>query len=289
MAGKKQKHLTVQRSVKGNGEQVLNLGHGVKVRLSQQGGIAVVTVQGPDDICTISGADMDRSKTRKIPPVSREDALRMMKERDWKIVLSSPFYQTKLTMIRNKNTKRKEVRELVAEVTNYMVGVALENVPTREVKIKTPVCETMGLEIACEIILITVLRAGDAMVWPAANTAVPTAKIGVLGMYRDPVLIEAVDYYNKLPEDIGDAMVLIMDPMLASAASAIDAIESAKQAGAKSISYLCLFAAPEGIKALYDAHPDIKLYVGALDDGLNEHCYIVPGAGDMGDRLFGTK
>ena len=188
------------------------------------------------------------------------------------VIMDHPLIQHKLTIMRDKNTGTKEFRELVGEVEiETPVAVAKTNVIS-------------GRKLA----FCPILRAGLGMV-DGVMRMVPAAKIGHIGMYRDPETHMPVEYYCKLPSDIGERDVIVLDPMLATGGSAIDAISQIKNKGAKSVRFMCIIAAPEGLAALQEAHPDVQIYIGAVDEKLNEHKYIVPGLGDAGDRIFGTK
>lgn len=200
-----------------------------------------------------------------------------------------PLIQHKTTILRQTTTTNKEFRELVEEITMLMCFEALRDLPLEEVEIETPIKKTkqkmiMGKDIA----IVPILRAGLGMVNGMLNL-VPSAKVGHIGMYRDEETMLPHEYYCKLPPDIDKRLIVVVDPMLATGGSAIDAISQIKSYGGKQIKFLCLIAAPEGIKALSEAHPDIEIYCANVDEGLNEKCYIVPGLGDAGDRIFGTK
>lgn len=204
-------------------------------------------------------------------------------------VLDHPLIQHKLTYIRDKNTGTKEFRELVDEVATLMAFEITRNLALQVKTIETPVMETNAKVLAGKKIgLIPILRAGLGMVDGMLNL-IPAAKVGHVGLYRDPETLEPVEYYIKLPSDISERELIVLDPMLATGGSADDAIRSLKKRGAKNIQLMCLVAAPEGIERVQKEHPDVDIYLGALDDGLDEKGYIVPGLGDAGDRLFGTK
>ncbi len=205
------------------------------------------------------------------------------------IKFDHPLIQHKTTILRQTTTTNKEFRELVEEITMLMCFEALRDLPLEEVEIETPIKKTkqkmiMGKDIA----IVPILRAGLGMVNGMLNL-VPSAKVGHIGMYRDEETMLPHEYYCKLPPDIDKRLIVVVDPMLATGGSAIDAITQIKSYGGKQIKFLCLIAAPEGIKALSEAHPDIEIYCANVDEGLNEKCYIVPGLGDAGDRIFGTK
>ena len=200
-----------------------------------------------------------------------------------------PLVQHKISMIRDKNTTTKDFRELVEEIAMLMAYEATRDLKLEEVEIETPICTTKTNVVAGRSIgIIPILRAGLGMVNGILNL-VPNAKIGHIGLYRDPETFMPVEYYCKLPVDAIERELYVVDPMLATGGSAIDAINSLKTRGVKDIKFLCLIAAPEGIEALQTAHPDVDIYVASVDERLNDHKYIIPGLGDAGDRLFGTK
>ena len=203
--------------------------------------------------------------------------------------MDHPLIQHKLTIMRDKNTGTKEFRELVGEIGMLMCYEATRDLPLKEVEIETPVAVAKTKVISGrKLAFVPILRAGLGMV-DGVMRMVPAAKIGHIGMYRDPETHMPVEYYCKLPSDIGERDVIVLDPMLATGGSAIDAIAQIKSKGAKSVRFMCIIAAPEGLAALQEAHPDVQIYIGAVDEKLNEHKYIVPGLGDAGDRIFGTK
>ena len=205
------------------------------------------------------------------------------------VIMDHPLIQHKLTIMRDKNTGTKEFRELVGEIGMLMCYEATRDLPLKEVEIETPVAVAKTKVISGrKLAFVPILRAGLGMV-DGVMRMVPAAKIGHIGMYRDPETHMPVEYYCKLPSDIGERDVIVLDPMLATGGSAIDAITQIKAKGAKSVRFMCIIAAPEGVKKLQEAHPDVEVYIGALDEKLNEHGYIVPGLGDAGDRIFGTK
>lgn len=204
-------------------------------------------------------------------------------------VLDHPLIQHKLTYIRDKNTGTKEFRELVDEVAMLMAFEITRDLPLQEKTIETPVTEATTYVLSGKKIgLIPILRAGLGMVDGMLNL-LPAARVGHVGLYRDPETLLPVEYYIKLPKDISERELIVMDPMLATGGSANDAIHSLKKRGAKNVRLMCLVAAPEGIALIQKEHPDVDIYLGALDERLDEHGYIVPGLGDAGDRLFGTK
>ncbi|WLV24194.1 uracil phosphoribosyltransferase [Aciduricibacillus chroicocephali] len=205
------------------------------------------------------------------------------------VVLDHPLIQHKLTYIRDKNTGTKELRELVDEVAMLMAFEITRDLPLTDITVETPIQQAKTKVLAGKKIgLIPILRAGLGMVDGMLNL-IPAAKVGHVGLYRDPETLKPVEYYIKLPSDISERELIVIDPMLATGGSANDAIESLKKRGAKKIRLMCLVAAPEGVELIEKNHPDVDIYLGALDEGLNDHGYIVPGIGDAGDRLFGTK
>ena len=204
-------------------------------------------------------------------------------------VLEHPLLQHKLSILRDKDTGVKEFREIVGEISALMCYEATRSLPTKEVEVETPIAKAKVRVLAGKkMAIVPILRAGLGMVDSMINL-VPSAKVGHIGLYRDPATLAPVEYYCKLPADIEERDVFVVDPMLATGGSAVDAISQLKAHGCKNIRFLCIIAAPEGLKALQDAHPDVDIVVGALDDHLNEIGYIVPGLGDAGDRIFGTK
>lgn len=204
-------------------------------------------------------------------------------------ICDHPLIQHKLTYIRDKNTTTKDFRELVDEVATLMAYEITRNIPLESITVKTPVAETEGKIISGRMLgLIPILRAGLGMV-DGILKLLPAAKVGHIGLYRDPVSLQPVEYYVKLPTDVTERELIVIDPMLATGGSAIAAIDVLKKRNCTQIKLMCLIAAPEGVQAIQEAHPDIDLYVAAIDDHLDDHGYIVPGLGDAGDRLFGTK
>ena len=197
--------------------------------------------------------------------------------------------QHKLTIMRDKNTGSKDFRELLNEISLLMGYEVTRDIPLEDVEIETPLCKMMAKEVSGrKLAIVPILRAGMGMV-EGLQTLVPVAKVGHIGLYRNEETHNPVVYYCKLPEDIQDRMVIVTDPMLATGGSACDAITMLKERGCTNIRLMCLVAVPEGIKRVQDAHPDVDIYVAAVDDHLNENAYIVPGLGDAGDRIFGTK
>ena len=204
-------------------------------------------------------------------------------------VFNHPLIQHKTTLLRRTDTTNKEFRESVEEITMLMCYEALRDLPLEDVEIETPIQKTVQKVIAGEkIAVVPILRAGIGMVGGMLNL-VPTAKVGHIGMYRDETTMQPQEYYCKLPQDIDKRLIVVVDPMLATGGSAIDAISQIKSYGGTNIKFLCIIAAPEGIEGLTKAHPDVQIYCANVDEGLNENCYIVPGLGDAGDRIFGTK
>lgn len=204
-------------------------------------------------------------------------------------VMDHPLIQHKLTLIREKSTGAKEFRELVKEVSMLMGYEVTRNLQLEEIEIETPICKAKSNVISGRKLgIVPILRAGLGMV-DGFLSLLPLAKVGHVGLYRDPETLKPVEYYCKLPTDVEERELLVLDPMLATGGSASAAIQFLKDRGAKNIKLVSLISCPEGIKAVEDDHPDIEIYVGAVDEKLNEHAYIVPGLGDAGDRLFGTK
>ena len=205
------------------------------------------------------------------------------------MVFDHPLIQHKVAMMRDKNTSSKEFRDLAREVAMLMAYEVTRDLPTKDVDIETPICPTTVKMLAgMDVAIVPILRAGLGFV-DGMLEIIPNAKVGHVGLYRDPETKEPVEYYCKLPDDIDKRKVIIVDPMLATGGSAVAAVDFVKQRGAKDISFMCLIAAPEGIGVLSQAHPDVDIYIAAKDNCLNEKAYIVPGLGDAGDRIFGTK
>lgn len=204
-------------------------------------------------------------------------------------VFDHPLIQHKVAMIRDKNTTTKDFRQLVKEIAMLMTFESTRDLALEEVEIETPICKTtvkqlQGLDVA----IVPILRAGLGMV-DGVLEIMPNAKVGHVGLYRDPETHEPVEYYCKMPEDIDKRKIYVVDPMLATGGSAVAAIDFVKARGGKNITFMCLIAAPEGIEELQKKHPDVDIYIAAKDEKLNENAYIVPGLGDAGDRIFGTK
>lgn len=205
------------------------------------------------------------------------------------IITNHPLIQHKLTLLRDKNTGSKEFRILVGEISMLMCFEATRDLPLKEVEIETPVAMVKAKVISGKkLAFVPILRAGLGMV-DGVLTLVPSARVGHIGLYRDPETLMPVEYYCKLPADISEREVIVLDPMLATGGSAIDAITQIKKRNPKSIKFMGIIAAPEGLKALENAHPDVDIFIASLDEKLNDHGYIVPGLGDAGDRIFGTK
>ncbi len=204
-------------------------------------------------------------------------------------VLDHPLLQHKLSVIRDKDTSVKEFREIISEIATLMCYEATRDLPVEEVKVETPVATAKAYKIAGKkMAIVPILRAGLGMV-DGVLQLVPSVKVGHIGLYRDPETLEPVKYYCKLPKDISERDVIIVDPMLATGGSATAAIGFLKEYKCRSIKLMCIIAAPEGVKRIRTDHPDVDLYVAAVDEKLNSHGYIVPGLGDAGDRIFGTK
>jgi uracil phosphoribosyltransferase len=204
------------------------------------------------------------------------------------VVVDHPLIRHKVTMLRNTETGNKEFRELVEEVAMLICFEATRDLPTVESEVETPICKTKGQIIEKKLGIVPVLRAGIGMV-EGMLKLMPTAKVGHIGMYRDPDTLQPVEYYCKLPKDSQDREIFVIDPMLATGGTASAAIGYLKAQGVKQIKLLCLIAAPEGVSKIQRDHPDVAIYTAAYDERLNSHGYIVPGLGDAGDRLFGTK
>lgn len=205
------------------------------------------------------------------------------------IIMDHPLIKHKISRLRDKNTGTNEFRTLVGEIAMLMGFEALRDLPTEEVEIETPLETTMQPVIAGKkMAIVPILRAGLGMV-DGVLSLVPSAKIGHIGLYRDPQTHEPHEYYCKLPEPIDQRTILVVDPMLATGGSGADAISMIKQHGGKNIKFMCIIAAPEGVEKLHREHPDVQIYIGALDRELDANAYICPGLGDAGDRIFGTK
>ena len=205
------------------------------------------------------------------------------------VIMDHPLVQHKVSLLRNKNTGTKEFKELVSELATLLCYEATRDLPTEEVEIETPIAVAKTHILSGrKLALVPILRAGLGMV-DGMLVLLPAAKVGHIGMYRNEETLEPVEYYCKLPQDIAEREVIVLDPMLATGGSAIDAVTQIKKRGVKSIKFIGIIGAPEGLAKLQAAHPDVDIYLAALDDHLNENGYIVPGLGDAGDRIFGTK
>jgi len=205
------------------------------------------------------------------------------------IVMDHPLIQHKITLIRDKKTKLKEFRELVDELSNLMAFEVTREIELEEIEIETPITKTRSNIISGkQLAVVAILRAGLGMV-EGILKLIPSAKVGHIGMYRDPKTLLPCEYYAKLPSDISERKVIVVDPMLATGGTAVACIEYLKKKGALDIKFVCLISAREGIQKIQKSHPDVKIYAAAVDEKLNSHGYIVPGLGDAGDRLYGTK
>lgn len=204
-------------------------------------------------------------------------------------VMDHPLIQHKIGIIRRKETGSRDFRGLVCEIAALMCYEATRNLKLKEVEIETPICPTTVRELSGKkLAVVPILRAGLGMV-DGMLDMIPAAKVGHIGLYRDPDTFEPVEYYCKLPADCSEREVFVVDPMLATGGSSTAAIQMLKDKGVKKITFMCIIAAPEGVKKMQETHPDVDMYIGALDERLNEHAYIIPGLGDAGDRIFGTK
>lgn len=205
------------------------------------------------------------------------------------MIMDHPVIQHKIGIIRRKETGSRDFRAMIGEIAMYMCYEATRDLKLQDVEIETPIAKTTVKELSGKkLAVVPILRAGLGMV-DGMLAMTPAAKVGHIGLYRDPETLKPVEYYCKLPADCDEREVFVVDPMLATGGSAVAAIQMLKDKGCKSIRFMCIIAAPEGIEAMKKAHPDVDMYIGALDDHLNEHGYIVPGLGDAGDRIFGTK
>lgn len=205
------------------------------------------------------------------------------------VVMDHPLIQHKIGYIRRIDTGTKDFRQTIAEIANLICYEATRDLKLKDVEIETPICKTTVKELAGKkLAIVPILRAGLGMV-DGMLELIPAAKVGHIGLYRDPKTLEPVEYYCKLPEDCANREVFVVDPMLATGGSSVAAIKLLKEKGCKSIHFMCIIAAPEGVQRMQKEHPDVDIYIGALDERLNEHGYIIPGLGDAGDRIFGTK
>ena len=205
------------------------------------------------------------------------------------VVMDHPLIQHKIGYIRRTDTGTKDFRETIAEIANLICYEATRDLKLKDVEIETPICKTTVKELAGKkLAVVPILRAGLGMV-DGVLQLVPAAKVGHIGLYRDPETLEPVEYYCKLPADCAQREVFVVDPMLATGGSSVAAIKLLKDRGCKNIHFMCIIAAPEGVERMNKEHPDVDIYIGSLDEKLNEHGYIVPGLGDAGDRIFGTK
>lgn len=203
-------------------------------------------------------------------------------------VFDHPLIKHKLTIMRKKETGTKDFRQNLDEIGGLMVYEVTRDLPLNKIPIETPLCQTIGYEMAKDVVIVPILRAGLGVVNGIQNL-IPTARIAHIGMYRDEETLEPHPYFEKYPSNMDEAAVIIVDPMLATGGSSVAAIDMVKKQGATSIKLVCLVGAPEGVKVVEEAHPDVDIYLASLDDHLNEKGYIVPGLGDAGDRIFGTK
>lgn len=202
-------------------------------------------------------------------------------------IMTHPLIMHKITMLRSTDTENKDFRQLTYEIALLMGYEATKNLPVVNCEVVTPVAKCTGKIIEKQVALVPILRAGLGMV-DALLDLIPASKVGHIGLYRDHSTLKPVEYYCKLPTDVENRQVIVLDPMLATGGSSIAAIDVIKRYGVKNIKLMCIIAAPEGVKAMQEAHPDVEMYIGALDEKLNENGYIVPGLGDAGDRIFGT-
>lgn len=204
-------------------------------------------------------------------------------------VMDHPLIQHKVGIIRREEVGSKDFRQMISEIAMLMCYESTRNLKLQDVKIKTPICETTVKELAGKkLAVVPILRAGLGMV-EGMLAMIPAAKVGHIGLYRDPETLEPVEYYCKLPSDCNEREVYMVDPMLATGGSCVAAIQMLKEKGVKNIHFMCIIASPEGVERLQKEHPDVDIYIAALDEKLNDHGYIVPGLGDAGDRIFGTK
>lgn len=205
------------------------------------------------------------------------------------VIMDHPLIQHKIGLIRRKDTGTKDFRQTISEIAMLICYEATRDLQLDDVEIETPICKTTVKTLrGKKMAIVPILRAGLGMV-DGMLELIPAAKVGHIGLYRDPQTLKPVEYYCKLPADCAEREVFVVDPMLATGGSSVAAIRMLKEKGCKNIHFMCIIAAPDGIKAMQEAHPDVDMYIGALDEKLNDHGYIVPGLGDAGDRIFGTK
>lgn len=205
------------------------------------------------------------------------------------VVMDHPLIQHKIGVIRRTETGSRDFRAMIGEIASLITYEATKDLKLQDVEVDTPICKTVVKELAGKkMAIIPILRAGLGMV-DGLLAMIPSAKVGHIGLYRNEETLEPVEYYCKIPQDCDERDVFVVDPMLATGGSAVEAIQMLKNRGVRNMRFLCIIAAPEGVKKLQEAHPDVDIYIGALDDHLNEDGYIVPGLGDAGDRIFGTK
>ena len=205
------------------------------------------------------------------------------------VIMDHPLIQHKIGYIRRTDTGTKDFRQTISEIAMLICYEATRDLQLMDVEIETPICWTTVKELkGRKLCIVPILRAGLGMV-DGMLALIPTARVGHIGLYRDPETLKPVEYYCKMPADVSEREIFVVDPMLATGGSSVAAIQMLKNRGCSKIHFMCIIAAPEGLKAMQDAHPDVDIYVGALDEKLNDHGYIVPGLGDAGDRIFGTK
>ena len=205
------------------------------------------------------------------------------------VIMDHPLIQHKIGYIRRTDTGTKDFRDTISEIATLICYEATRDLQLQDVEIETPICKTTVKELkGRKLCVVPILRAGLGMV-DGMLALIPAAKVGHIGLYRDPETLKPVEYYCKMPADVAEREIFVVDPMLATGGSSIAAIQMLKDRGCKHIHFMCIIAAPEGLKAMQEAHPDVDIYVGSLDEKLNDHGYIVPGLGDAGDRIFGTK
>ena len=205
------------------------------------------------------------------------------------VIMDHPLIQHKIGFIRRTTTGTRDFRETISEIAMLICYEATRDLKLQDVEIETPICKTTVKELkGRKLCVVPILRAGLGMV-DGMLTLIPAAKVGHIGLYRDPETLKPVEYYCKMPADVSEREIFVVDPMLATGGSSVAAIQMLKDRGCKHIHFMCIIAAPEGLKAMQEAHPDVDIYVGSLDEQLNDHGYIVPGLGDAGDRIFGTK